>query len=224
MRSIVTDEVAWFVCRSVCLSVTIVSPAKTAEPIEMPCGVAKSSELKEACIRWRSRFPVRRGNLEERGKGWPIIKYGYSLPWAVSKRLNRSRCRLGDGLGWTQGTIFRWDAHWYNLMNTIEPAMRGGVAALSNYFDHLLWMIRFFFHFQGQLWRPISNTAVHRIPITCITVQPSNQWSVNKTEALRLQQHQFMHFVLCLSVETVNVSNYLSGATRGHMSPIAISP
>jgi len=32
MRPIVTDRVAW----SVCWSVTIVSPAKTAEPIEMP--------------------------------------------------------------------------------------------------------------------------------------------------------------------------------------------
>jgi len=31
MRSIVRDRVAWSVCRSV----TIVSPAKTAEPIEM---------------------------------------------------------------------------------------------------------------------------------------------------------------------------------------------
>ena len=38
--SIVTNgvAVAWFVCLSVCLSVTIVSPAKTAEPIEMPFG------------------------------------------------------------------------------------------------------------------------------------------------------------------------------------------
>jgi len=34
------------VCRSVSLSVTIVSPAKPAEPIEMPYGF---------CIRWRSR-------------------------------------------------------------------------------------------------------------------------------------------------------------------------
>jgi len=32
MRSIVTDRVAW----SVGWSVTLVSPAKTAEPIEMP--------------------------------------------------------------------------------------------------------------------------------------------------------------------------------------------
>jgi len=34
-----TDRVAWSVCLSVCLSVTIVNPAKTTEPIEMPSGV-----------------------------------------------------------------------------------------------------------------------------------------------------------------------------------------
>jgi len=35
MRPTVTDEVAYPICRSVCLSDTIMSPAKTAEPIEM---------------------------------------------------------------------------------------------------------------------------------------------------------------------------------------------
>ena len=35
MRSIVTDRVAWSVCRSV----TLVSPAQTAEPIEMQFGL-----------------------------------------------------------------------------------------------------------------------------------------------------------------------------------------
>jgi len=36
VRPIVTDGVAWSVCRSVCLSVTGVNPVNTAEPIEMP--------------------------------------------------------------------------------------------------------------------------------------------------------------------------------------------
>ena len=35
MRLVATDGVTWSVCRSV----TIVSPAKTAEPIEMPFGL-----------------------------------------------------------------------------------------------------------------------------------------------------------------------------------------
>jgi len=36
---IVTDRVAWSVGLSVGLSVTVVSPAKTAQPIEMPFGL-----------------------------------------------------------------------------------------------------------------------------------------------------------------------------------------
>jgi len=43
MRPILTDRVAWSVgmsvCRSVGLSVTLVSPSKTAAPIELPFGL-----------------------------------------------------------------------------------------------------------------------------------------------------------------------------------------
>jgi len=39
MRPIVTDRVAWSVGLSVGRSVTVVSPAKTAELIEMPFGM-----------------------------------------------------------------------------------------------------------------------------------------------------------------------------------------
>jgi len=44
MRLVVTEteRIAWYVSRSVCLSVclsdTVVNPAKTAEPIDMPFG------------------------------------------------------------------------------------------------------------------------------------------------------------------------------------------
>ena len=38
MRPIATDRVAWSVCLSVCLSVTVVSPAKTAEPTAISLG------------------------------------------------------------------------------------------------------------------------------------------------------------------------------------------
>jgi len=33
-----------------------------------------------------------------------IVKYSDILPWAVQKRLNRSICRLGCGLGWAEGS------------------------------------------------------------------------------------------------------------------------
>jgi len=36
MRPVATDGVAWSVCVYVCLLVTFVIPAKSAEPIEMP--------------------------------------------------------------------------------------------------------------------------------------------------------------------------------------------
>jgi len=39
MRLIVTEGVVWSVCLSVCRYVTILSPAETAEPIEMPFGM-----------------------------------------------------------------------------------------------------------------------------------------------------------------------------------------
>jgi len=40
MRLVVTEteRIAWYVSRSVCLSDTVVNPAKTAEPIDMQFG------------------------------------------------------------------------------------------------------------------------------------------------------------------------------------------
>jgi len=52
MRPIVVDvDVAWFVGLFVCLSVTIVSPAKTAEAIEMSFGIWTWGGPKEAYVR-----------------------------------------------------------------------------------------------------------------------------------------------------------------------------
>ena len=45
MQPIVTDLVVWSVCLSVGRSDTLVSPAKTAEPIDMLFGL-----LKEPCV------------------------------------------------------------------------------------------------------------------------------------------------------------------------------
>jgi len=44
MRPIVTDRVAWSVDLFVGRSVTLVSPAKSAEPIEMPFGLRTRSQ------------------------------------------------------------------------------------------------------------------------------------------------------------------------------------
>ena len=66
LRPIAVDRVAWSVCRCVCLSVcllvTIVSVAKTAEPIQIPFGV-RSLGAKEPCIWWAPDNTERRALL-----------------------------------------------------------------------------------------------------------------------------------------------------------------
>ena len=41
----------------------------------------------------------------EGGKGRPIVKYRDTLQSPVQKRLKRSRCRSGFGLGWAVGIM-----------------------------------------------------------------------------------------------------------------------
>ena len=53
MKPIVTDGIAWSVVRSVCLSVTIVSPTRMTEPIGMQFGTMMGWP-KEAYVKWRN--------------------------------------------------------------------------------------------------------------------------------------------------------------------------
>jgi len=70
----------------------------------------------------------------------------------VQKRLNRSRCRLGFGLGWVQGSMrYVQGAHQRHLANTTEPSMCGGDAAccqitLATCFDSLCMTRCFLFY------------------------------------------------------------------------------
>jgi len=93
------DRVAW----SVGLSVTVVSPAKTSEPIELPFGL-KTRVGPRNHVLDGVQVPHGRGNFD--GKGRPIVKYRETLRSSVQKRLNRSRCRLGCRLGWAQGILY----------------------------------------------------------------------------------------------------------------------
>ena len=82
MRSIVRDRVARSACRSVGLSVTIVSPAKTAEPIEMPFGLRTWLGPRDHVLDGGSDPPMGRGKF--RGEnGRPIVKYRDFLPCSV---------------------------------------------------------------------------------------------------------------------------------------------
>jgi len=92
------------VCRSVCQSVTLVSPAKTAAPLEMPFGLRTRVGPRNHVL-GRGPDPLMgRGSFDE-GKGHPLVKYKDTLRSPVRIRLNRSRCCLGCGLGWAIGIM-----------------------------------------------------------------------------------------------------------------------
>jgi len=61
----------------VCQSVTLVSPAKTAEPIEMPFGLWAQTGPRNHVLDG-VHIPPREGAIL-RGQGWPIVKYRDTL-------------------------------------------------------------------------------------------------------------------------------------------------
>ena len=70
------------VCLSVCLSVTLVSPAKTAEPIEMPSGLRTWLGPRDHVLDGGSDPPMGRGKFcGENGRA--IVKYRDFLPCSV---------------------------------------------------------------------------------------------------------------------------------------------
>ena len=80
---------------------TLVSPAKTAKPIERPSGLRARVGPGNHVFDEGSEPPPH-GKGQFLGKGRSIVKYRDTLRSSVQKRLNRSRCRLGSRLGWTQ--------------------------------------------------------------------------------------------------------------------------
>ena len=89
MRPVVTDRVAWSVCLSVCLCVTLLNPAKTAEPINMPFGLRTWVGPRNHVLDGGPDLPIGRGTFK--GEGRPIVKYRDVLWLAVQKRLNSLR-------------------------------------------------------------------------------------------------------------------------------------
>jgi len=63
------------VCRSVCRSVTLVSPAKTAVPIEMPFGLRTCMGPRDHVLDGGSDAPVEGTNFFGGENGLPIVKY-----------------------------------------------------------------------------------------------------------------------------------------------------
>jgi len=84
MRAILTDRVAW----SVGLSVTLVSPAKTAVPIELPFGLRTWVGPGNHVLDEGPDPPMGRGKfLGENGR--PIVKYRDTVRSSVQRWLNR---------------------------------------------------------------------------------------------------------------------------------------
>ena len=82
MRSIATDGSAWSVSLSVCLSVTTVSPAKTAEPIELPFGMWIRMGPRNHVLDG-PRSPTRRGTFREMTWGFSRTPTVCRLPISV---------------------------------------------------------------------------------------------------------------------------------------------
>jgi len=70
MLPVVTDKVAWSVCQSVGLSVTIMSPAKTVERIEAPYELWTRVDPRKHVLDG-VQIPHARGNFE-RERGGPL--------------------------------------------------------------------------------------------------------------------------------------------------------
>ena len=101
MRPILTDRVEW----SVGLSVTLVSPVKTAAPIDLPFGL-RTWVGPGNHVDGGQDPPMGRGKFLGKN-GHRIVKYRDTLRSPVQRRLNRQECRLGCGLEWAIG-IMRW--------------------------------------------------------------------------------------------------------------------
>ena len=92
--------------RLVGLSVTLVSPAKTAERIEMPFGLRTRVGPRNHVLDGVQMPHGKRQFWGETGR--PVVKYRGILRWAVQKWLNQSRYRLDCGIGWVQKSRTGW--------------------------------------------------------------------------------------------------------------------
>ena len=95
------------VCRSICLSQSwALQKWLNQSRCYLGCGLGWAQGT--MYYMW-SRFRMQMGCCFEGKKGSPrnvIVKYRDFSPWAVQKRLKRSRCCLGCRLGWVQGSMY----------------------------------------------------------------------------------------------------------------------
>jgi len=133
MRPIVTDAVAW----SVSLSVTVVSHAKTAEPIEMSFGLWTRVGQRNRVLDG-AQIPHAKGKFW--GERAVHCKLQYTGTSVVSCAMFGMRRR-----GWSQAMKMGYRAYWCQLANTTEPCMCGGDAVL---------------------WRKLHWSLIHLVTVT----------------------------------------------------------
>ena len=152
MRPIVTDQVTWSVGLSVGLSLTLVSPAKMAEPIEIPFGLRIRVGPRNHVL---DGVQITPGEGAILGKGTSIVKYRDFLPWAVQNAwTDRFVVWVVDSGGPKEAEVQSYSpgcanvprrrAHWHigatwriRLNWTVHLRRRCGLK--PNYFDHLLY-------------------------------------------------------------------------------------
>ena len=89
----------------VCRSVTVVSPAKMAQPIEVLFSVEDSVGLRNHVLDGGPDLPME-GQFLGRGGTAHCKVQRHSVVSCEKKRLNQSRCSLGFGLGCAKGIMY----------------------------------------------------------------------------------------------------------------------
>jgi len=163
MRSIVIDSIAW----SVGLSVTLLSPAKTAEPMETPFGLSVRTGPRNHKLDEPGPDPPWEGAIL--GEGAPIVKYrsfcremcknGWTdrfATWVVNSdrrkhKFNRIRqvaqmCQMGGHIGVT----------WRIWLN------HSSVAAMRSYVK----LLRPLVHFTTDIWHTQSCIIIQYYQLT----------------------------------------------------------
>jgi len=118
---------------------SVLNTAKTTKLIQVPFGLWTRMDPRNHVLDG-VQIPLGRGNFEGE-KRQPIVKYMESLPWAVRKQLNRSRCHFGCGLGWVQESRHKMWVHIGVCEYDWGIHVWWWRSPLSNYFDYLflLW-------------------------------------------------------------------------------------
>jgi len=194
MRPIVTDRVVW----SVSLSVTIVSPAKTTEPIEMLFAVW-TWVGRRPCIRWRSRYSMGKSNYVG-GYGRHILKYRDFLPRVVQKTAEPMEMMFEMWSWMVPGNhVFDAGGLWRHLANSIEPYVRDSDAALCQITLTTCLDVRY-----GVCGINSWIHSVSLVPVThfWFTLSGTRQIIFCKVTTRTLKQMNVSVLVVCLFLQT----------------------